>query len=98
MVLFLNLVVPFFVILVGFIAWKTKNWKCLLAIPFAGIIYTAAQPSYIPKGDISRSEIPGFVKSEAEIVDNARKPLSSEDRNAAQEREYKNGLVFIEKN
>lgn len=98
MILLLNLVVPFFVIIVGFIAWKTKNWKSLLALPFAWIIYTAAQPSYLPKGDISRSEIPEFMRSDAEIIDNARKPRSSEDRNSAQEREYKNGLVFIEKN
>lgn len=96
MILLLNLVVPFFVIIVGFIAWKTKNWKSLLALPFAWIIYTAAQPSYLPKGDIQRSSVPEFTPSKAEIVDKARKPVPSEVRNAEQERKYKEGLVFVE--
>lgn len=96
MVLFLNLLVPIFLAVVGLIFWKSKNWKVLIAIPVFFIIYTAAQPSYLPKGDIQRSAIPEFTPSKAEIVDNLRKPVPSEVRNAEQERKYKEGLVFVE--
>lgn len=97
MVLFLNLLVPFVLILVGAIAWKTKEWKVLFIIPVFLFIYSAAQPSYLPKGDIRRSEVPKFEPSDAEIKDMARKPVPSEVRNAEQERKYKEGLSFIEK-
>lgn len=97
MVLLLNLLVPFFLFCVALVAWKTRNWKWLLIVPVVWVVYKAVQPSYIPKGDIKRTEIPAFERSDAEIVDNARKPIPSNLRNAEQERQYREGLSFIGK-
>lgn len=97
MVLLLNLLVPIVLIVIGTIAWKTKEWKVLLAIPVFFLLYSAAQPSYFPKGDIQRSAVPEFEPSKAEIKDLARNPVPSEVRNEEQERKYKEGLSFIPK-
>lgn len=96
MVLLLNLLIPAFLLVIGLIWWKSKNWKVLLAIPFFFLLYWKVQPSYLPKGDIQRTEVPTFELNKAEIRDNNRKPVPSEVRNAEQERKYQEGLVFIE--
>jgi hypothetical protein len=95
MVLALNLLVLLVCVGLAFAWWKTrKHWLLGVLITFL-IIYPKVQPSYMPKGDIQRTEVPGFNPSKAEIQDNNRKPVSSEIRNERQKEEYRNGLDFL---
>ena len=99
MVLLLNLI-PWIIFLSGAVlSWKVKSdkwkWVALIGTVGAMALYYKAQPSYLPKGDIQRTEVPSFEQSKAEIQDNNRKPVPSEIRNAEQERKYKEGLVFV---
>lgn len=80
----------------GLVLWK-KTVKALViaatvVVTFA-IIYSKIQPSYLPKGDIQRSDIPGFEPSKAEIEDRNRKPVPSEVRQERMEAEYRQGTV-----
>ena len=69
---------------------KVRIWAMIALIIFL-IVYPKVQPSYMPKGEISRTAVPGFEPSKAVIEDNNRKPVSSEERQAKQDEEYRLG-------
>lgn len=80
--------------------WKAKTSKgriqIILVTALVLIIYAKAQPSYLPKGDIKRTDVPSLSSgSTAEIEDRLRKPVPSEVRNAEQERQYREGAPSL---
>lgn len=86
-------------IAMGFIVgWKTKNQKvrigAIIYLICLFILYPKIHPSYLPKGEIQRSEVPGFEPSKAEINDRNRKPEPTEVRQSRQEKSYKEGTGF----
>ena len=101
MVFLLNLI-PLAIVLLGlyaiYRARKNRN-RIFAAVVFtvAGLfLYTKLQPSYLPKGDIERSEIPAFtVPEDAKIEDRNRAPVPQMERRAQQEEQYRNGPVFL---
>ena len=96
MVLLLNLIVP---AVVGFSAWcfwKTRKVVWIFVILVFVFLYARVQPTYMPKGDITRTSVPEFPAPRGEIQDRNRKPVPSEIRNAEQMEAYKRGLPFIE--
>lgn len=101
MVLLLNTFFILYFVLSGWVIYKAKTKKrkvqVFLLSVLVLIIYMKAQPSYLPKGDISRTSVPSFEASNAPIEDRNRKPVPSEVRQAEQERMYKEGPVFIQK-
>ena len=89
---------PFLVVVaaIGAVLWRKTVKAFVIAaatvVTFA-IIYPKIQPSYLPKGDIQRTEVPGFEPSKAVIEDRNRKPVPSEVRQERMEAEYKQGTV-----
>lgn len=98
MVLLLNLLS--FVVCMGLAWgwWKTKKTWFLIVMVIFLIIYPQVQPSYMPKGTVTRTSVPSFDTPSGEIKDNNRKPVPSEVRNAAQEQQYKDGLPWNQGN
>lgn len=74
--------------------WKTKKVWFLGALLAFAFIYPQIQPSYMPKGAVTRTTPPPFDPPSGEIKDSARKPTPSEIRNERQKEEYRNGLDF----
>lgn len=93
MVLLLNLAVGF-IILVGSVLTMKFRSPWIAAVTVAtSIIYTMAQPSYMPKGEVKRSDIPLF-EQKGEIEDRNSKPKSGEVYDSEREAAVKEGLKF----
>ncbi len=58
------------------------------------ILYTLVQPSYLPKGTVSISELPDFEPSSAVIEDRNRKPVPLDERDEAMREKVKQGLNY----
>lgn len=96
----LNLVFVLSFVVAGRLLWKAKTNKgriqIILVTVLVWVIYAKAHPSYMPKGDIKRADIPSLsTGSTAEIEDRLRKPVPSEVRNAEQERQYREGAPSL---
>lgn len=95
MILLLNLLPVVLVAIGGYFALKYRSWKIALGTVLALFLYAKAQPSYMPKGEIKRSEIPAFEVSTSKIEDRNRKPVASEVRDATMKQKVSEGLDFL---
>lgn len=104
MVLLINLIPLIIVLCGGFFLYRGykagKTGGTLIAVAactlFTLFLYFKAQPSYMPKGDIKRTEIPALSASpSAQIEDRNRQPVPQMDRRAQQEEQYREGPVFL---
>ena len=87
MIVALNFVVPVVVIALLYVAFRLKKfWPVVVAVLFV-VVYTAVQPSYMPKGTVKALSSQPFQSVETPVVDLGLKPKSSEhydaERNAA---------------
>ncbi len=75
---------------------KTKKQYTLrfLGTLIVLVLYMKAQPSYLPKGDIQRTNVPEFSESIAIIEDRNRKPATQEETRKMREDQYKKGLQY----
>ena len=97
MILLLNLL-PLVIFAIGaYASWKLRSWKVAVATILILIIYAKAQPSYMPKGEVKRSEIPAFEVSTSEIQDRNSKPVTGEERDRIMKEKVSNGLDFLKK-
>lgn len=98
MVILLNLI-PWVIFLSGAVLFwtsksdKTKVFALVGTVVLLGL-YVKVQPSYIPKGDIQRTEAPKFASPEGVIKDRSPKASPLEDSRSQREEKYKNGLPF----
>lgn len=96
MVVLLN-ILPFLVLIAAFaIAFFSKSmrvraWAIISAVAFL-LLYSMVQPSYLPKGEITRTAVPDFSSPSGEIQDRNRKPEPTETRQARQEQAYRDGF------
>lgn len=98
MVGLLNILVLVVFVGLAYAWWKTKkHWLLMVMLGFL-FVYSQFQPSYMPKGTVSRTSVPSFDTPTGEIKDNNRKPVPSEVRNAAQEQQYKDCLPWNQGN
>lgn len=77
---------------------KNKSKQIVLATVFtllALIAWRAAQPSYLPKGSISRTELPEFTPAKGEVVDKQSKPVPGSERDKKRAEQLKEPLPFI---
>jgi hypothetical protein len=109
MVLLLNLVGLLFLLGVGYSLYKVwtskksnfekSNTTLVICIGTAVLIgvYQAALPSYLPKGEVKRSEVPQFEQKELQVKDVVPKPMEGELRDQRRKELYKESLPFVEK-
>lgn len=62
-----------------FLAYKLKKWWLVLIGVAVVAFYFQIQPSYIPKGEVKRTELPEFEQSSEEIVNRMSKPKSGDE-------------------
>lgn len=97
MVILLNLIVPVVLLISGLIAWKLKKpWIVLIGIGVV-LVYGQLQPSYTPKGEVRRSQVPVFESSDAEIQDRQRRAQDGSAYDKKRQDSIKEGLPFIQK-
>lgn len=73
-----------------FLAYKLKKWWLVLVGVVAVAFYFQIQPSYIPKGEVRRTELPEFEQSSKEIVNRMSKPKSGEEYDKQRKQEISN--------
>lgn len=73
-----------------FLAYKLKKWWLVLVGVVAVAFYFQIQPSYIPKGEVRRTELPEFEQSSKEIVNRMSKPKSGEEYDKQRKEEISN--------
>lgn len=94
MTLLINLI-PVLIAAIGLgLGWKFKSFWAVIATIAALLLYFQAQPSYMPKGQIQRSEPPVFTESDAHIENRNSKPMPGEDRDARMREAVQQGLDF----
>lgn len=95
MILLINLI-PMAIFAIGmYFAFKRRNGWIAVGTLVALALYAKAQPSYMPKGEIKRSDIPAFEVSTSKIEDRNRKPVAPEVRDATMKQKISEGLDFL---
>lgn len=94
MTLLINLT-PLLIAAIGFgLSWKLRKlWVAAVTVATL-LLYFQAQPSYMPKGQVTRSEPPAFTESEARIEDRNRKPMPGDERDQRMRDAVRQGLDF----
>lgn len=96
MIVLLNLISGLIVVGGGYLSCKLKKiWPICVALLFM-LLYNIVQPSYLPKGEIKRSQIPEFEKTEEVIQDRNLSPKSSEQYDEDMKNMIQEGLSFKE--
>jgi hypothetical protein len=95
MVLLLNLLQIILIAVGIYSAWRYKNIYYVIGTLVILFILQAAQPSYLPKGEIERSDIAEFEDA-GRINDLQPKPVSGSDRDKNHEEAVKRGLIFLQ--
>jgi len=94
MVVLLNLIVPVIILTGLLLSWKLKKvWPSIACVMFA-LVYGFAQPSYMPKGEVKRSEVPVFEQSNAQLQDRNLKPKGGEHYDNVVKSKIEAGLEF----
>lgn len=94
MTLFFNLL-PLLLAAIGLgLSWKFRKIWIAAATLAVLLVYYQAQPSYLPKGEISRSEVPVFTGSDATIENRLSKPMPGDERDQRRQEAVKQGLDF----
>lgn len=73
-----------------FLAYKLKKWWLVLVGVVVVAFYFQIQPSYIPKGEVRRTELPEFEQSSKEIVNRMSKPKSGDEYDKQRKEEISN--------
>ena len=96
MVLLLN-VLPVALLALGLtVAWVWRKWWLAVLTVAVWLVYAMAQPSYLPKGQIERAELPPPQQSEAVLEDRLRKPDPLSERDQRMKQAVQSGLDFKE--
>lgn len=94
MTLLINLI-PLLIAALGLgLSWKFKKLWVAGATLVVVFLYFQAQPSYLPKGEITRSAPPVFTELDARIEDRNSKPMPGNERDQRMRDAVKNGLDF----
>lgn len=94
MTLLINLIPVYILFIACGLFWKyKKGWILAVGVLVIGV-YMQVQPSYLPKGEIKRSDVPAFIPSRADIEDRNSTPKSGEDYDKERNRQIKDGLPF----
>lgn len=80
MILLLNFIVPLFVIGMVILSMRIRSWYPVLLAVVLTVGYTAAQPSYMPKGTVRSEPVVEFTPSDSVIVDRQLKTVPREQR------------------
>lgn len=83
MIALMNYAVPLIILIGLFIGYKLKSIYPLALAVLIVVIYTLAQPTYLPKGTVSAPLIQDLEYVDKPIVDRSRKVMSDEERDAA---------------
>lgn len=76
----------------------SKQAMAVLGVSVALLfVLRAIQPSYLPKGQVTRSPVPEFEYIERPIQNLQPQPMSGEERDNRRAEAYKEPLPFIEK-
>lgn len=96
MIVLLN-ILPWVVVFLAIAASVSlkKVWPSVIGAFFL-TIYIFAQPSYFPKGEINRSDVPAFEQKEVVLHNRVLSPKRGEDYDGVRESKIKEGLPFIE--
>lgn len=94
MIVLLNLLTIGIAILGVALAYKLHRvWPLAVSLVVL-TLYMQFQPSYMPKGQVTRSDVPVFEQTESVIEDRNSKPKSGGDYDKEMEEKVKKGLPF----
>ena len=89
MIVLMNYAIPLIVLIGLFIAYKLKSvYPLALAVAIA-ILYTVAQPTYLPKGTVPPMRVEETAFIDRPMIDRSLKPMSDEKRDAQRNEQLK---------
>lgn len=89
MIALMNYAIPLIVLLGLVVAYSTKKvWPVLLAVVIS-LVYSVAQPTYMPKGTVRAPVIQEVERVERPFLDRSLKPMSDEERDARRNEQLK---------
>lgn len=83
MIALMNYAVPLLMLIGVYASYKTRKLYPVLIAAALTIVYTVAQPTYLPKGTVAAPKIEQLEPVTTPIVDRGRKVMSDADRDAA---------------
>lgn len=89
MIVLMNYAVPLIVLIGIIIAYKLKSVYPLAFAVALAVLYTVAQPTYLPKGTVASPVINELEYVDKPIVDRGRKVMSDEHRDAIRNEKLK---------
>jgi hypothetical protein len=97
MIVLLNYIVPVVTLILVYFGWKRKSGYPLAFAVALVLIYTAVQPSYMPKGTVKALPNTEFRTIDTPIVDRSLKPKSPEYYDDKRNEEIKKSSDNLEK-
>lgn len=85
MIAFMNYAVPILLVISIAITLRLKSYKPLLVGAALAVVYTVAQPNYLPKGRVPAPVIQEIEYIDKPIVDRGRHPMSDAQRDKQRE-------------
>lgn len=80
MIALMNYAIPLILLIGALIAYKLKSVYPLAMAVAIAVLYTIAQPTYLPKGTVAAPVIQELEYVDKPIVDRGRKVMSDEQR------------------
>ena len=72
----------------GYLTYRYRSWKIAVATLVLLLGYNHFQPSYMPKGEVSKAAFVEPTASDKPMVDRMLKPKSSEEYDAKRQAEF----------
>lgn len=89
MIALMNYAIPLIILVGVFLSFRFKSYIPAMIAIAAILVYTVAQPTYLPKGTVAVPVIVELEYVDKPIVDRGRKVISDEERDAQRNEQLK---------
>lgn len=89
MIALMNYALPLIIVVGAFLSFRFKSYKPAVVAVLVALVYTIAQPTYMPKGTVAGPVIKELEYVDKPIVDRGRKVMSDEQRDAQRNEQLK---------
>lgn len=89
MIALMNYAVPLMILIGLVLTFKLKRVWPTVVMGVLALVYTVAQPTYLPKGTVAQPKVEVTQYVDKPIVDRSLKPMSDAERDAKRNTELK---------
>ena len=89
MIALMNYIVLILLVIGAGVAWKVKKFWPLVVAAALALVYTVAQPTYMPKGTVPAPRVEETAYIDKPMIDRSLKPMSDAERDARRNEQLK---------